>query len=136
MIVDTSVWVNALRGSDTPDTNLLRAAQEVGKRIAIVPMIYQEVLQGAKDESGFKRLEQQLSSVPIELVADPIVTARLAASLYLKVRQSGETVRKPQDCLIAASCIHLDLPLLHNDRDFDKIAAVEPLLHIVPVPPP
>jgi predicted nucleic acid-binding protein len=34
------------------------------------------------------------------------------------------------DCLIAASCIELDQPLLHRDSDFDRIARIESSLRI------
>ncbi len=136
MIVDTSVWISALRGVETPETNLLRDMQDAGARIAMLPVIYQEILQGAKDEFWFRRYEDRLADVPIDLVLDPIGTARLAAHLYMHVRQAGKTIRSPHDCLIAASCIHLGLPLLHNDRDFEDIAAVTTMLDIIPVPPP
>ncbi|MBN8727072.1 MAG: hypothetical protein J0H15_05140 [Xanthomonadales bacterium] len=35
------------------------------------------------------------------------------------------------DCLIAASCIELDQPLLQWDRDFARIADVEPRLRLI-----
>lgn len=43
----------------------------------------------------------------------------------------GVTVRSANDCLIAASCIEFDEPLLHLDRDFERIADVEPKLRRV-----
>ena len=46
-----------------------------------------------------------------------------AATLYRKLRQKGVTIRKPNDCLIAAFALHFDVELCHNDRDFDAIAA-------------
>jgi predicted nucleic acid-binding protein len=34
----------------------------------------------------------------------------------------GETVRKVDDCLIAAVAIRNDVAVLHDDRDFDVLA--------------
>ena len=45
-----------------------------------------------------------------------------AASLYRNVRALGIAIRKQNDCLIAAICINNNIPLLHNDKDFDNIA--------------
>ena len=40
-------------------------------------------------------------------------------------------VRRTLDCLIAVVAIAHGLPVLHRDRDFDKLAAVAPLaLHM------
>ena len=45
-----------------------------------------------------------------------------AAALYRRCRRQGETVRKLADCLIAAVAIRAEIPILHNDRDFDTLA--------------
>jgi len=41
--------------------------------------------------------------------------------LYRSLRRRGVTIRKPVDCMIASVAIEHDIPLLHNDRDFDPI---------------
>jgi len=55
------------------------------------------------------------------------------------IRQSGSasieqrasiTVRSTIDCLIAQVCVEHDATLLHNDRDFERIASVVPLKHL------
>ncbi len=45
-----------------------------------------------------------------------------AASLYRILKSKEITIRKPNDCLIAAICIQYKIELLHNDKDFDNIA--------------
>ena len=45
-----------------------------------------------------------------------------AVSLFDRCRQRGETVRSPNDCLIAAIAIRNGVPVLHRDRDFDVLA--------------
>jgi predicted nucleic acid-binding protein len=37
------------------------------------------------------------------------------------------TIRRTLDCLIASVCVREDLPLLHADADFDRLAACTPL---------
>jgi len=46
----------------------------------------------------------------------------LAIEIYRKLRKSGITIRKSNDCLIAAYAILGDLYLLHKDRDFEEIS--------------
>jgi hypothetical protein len=45
-----------------------------------------------------------------------------AAEVYRSLRKRGVTIRKPVDCMIASVATEHDIPLLHNDRDFDYIA--------------
>jgi hypothetical protein len=44
-----------------------------------------------------------------------------AAELYRTLRKRGITIRKTIDCLIASVAIEHDIPLLHNDDDFDPM---------------
>lgn len=44
-------------------------------------------------------------------------------------RWSGLTPRSPHDCLIAAA-VAADVPLLHDDRDFEVLARVERRLQL------
>ena len=44
-----------------------------------------------------------------------------AAEIYRALRRKGVTVRRPVDCMIAATAIEHDVLLLHNDRDFNAI---------------
>ncbi|MFH0939475.1 MAG: PIN domain-containing protein [Planctomycetota bacterium] len=45
------------------------------------------------------------------------------ASLNRALRCKGITIRNAVDCMIASVAIEHDIPLLHNDRDFDYMAA-------------
>lgn len=96
--------------------------------LAILPAVLQEVLQGARDEAQFERLRTLLAALPCLRVGDAASTAVQAAALYRRSIAAGYTIRSPVDCLIAASCIELDALLLHRDRDFDHLAAVDPRL--------
>jgi predicted nucleic acid-binding protein len=48
--------------------------------------------------------------------------AEQAATIYRLLRAKGVTIRKSNDCLIAAYAIEAGLPVAHLDRDFDRIA--------------
>lgn len=74
-------------------------------------MAYQEVLQGENGPQHFLRLQEQL---------------------YARCRWQGITIRSPDDCLIAACALEAAQPLLHADRDFERIAAIEPQLQLIP----
>ena len=80
-----------------------------------------EVLAGARDEEHEQRLRRLLARcdyVPVEGLA----SYETAAGLYRACRRAGETVRALTDCLIGAVALHVGVPVLHNDRDFDILA--------------
>lgn len=53
---------------------------------------------------------------------DPVEAAIGVADLYRALRKKGVTIRKPNDCLMVHYAVFHDLPVLHNDVDFDQIA--------------
>ena len=44
-----------------------------------------------------------------------------AAINYRYLRKKGITIRKTIDVIIATFCIEHNLPLIHNDQDFDPM---------------
>src|SRR3954463_5564921 len=120
-LVDTSVWVDYLRGKATRQVlalkNLLLGEDIVG----IAPVILQEVLQGADSVERFESWKQTFSELLCYLPADPIGSHVAAARLYLQCRNSGKTPRSSNDCLIAQIAIENRLVLVHSDKDFDAI---------------
>ncbi len=129
MIADSSVWIDWLRRGDS--WTLRRLDQALTRRnVVLLPVILQEILQGAATEERFRAWQRALAVLPVGLVADPATTAVHAAGLYARCRWAGVTIRSANDCLIAASCIELDQPLLHRDSDFDRIASIESSLRI------
>jgi len=47
--------------------------------------------------------------------------------MYRKLRKQGTTIRKTNDCIIAATALEQRCPLRHNDKDFVCIAEHYPL---------
>jgi predicted nucleic acid-binding protein len=56
-----------------------------------------------------------------------------SAQNYRTIRKEGATVRKTIDVIIGTYCIVEDLPLLHDDRDFEPMASHLSLKVLSPV---
>lgn len=132
MIVDSSVWIDYLRDGSSAAADVLDDALR-RREVRLLPTIVQEVLQGADSPQRFGLWQRAFESLPAARTDDPFLTATLAAGLYARCRWAGFTIRSSNDCLIAASCIEFDEPLLHLDRDFERVAHVDPRLRLVPI---
>lgn len=129
MIADSSVWIDWLRRGDGWAALQLHQAM-IRRDLFVLPVILQEVLQGAATPERFRAWQRALSVLPVAVTTDATATAVHAAGLYARCRWVGVTIRSANDCLIAASCIELGQPLLHLDSDFGRIAAIEPSLRL------
>lgn len=128
ILVDTSVWVDYLRGDDTDATRRLRSLLgETPEAVCICEPIVMELLAGASDEAMLMRLER-LTNVLTRLGVDELLDFRAAAAIYRGCRQAGLTVRSLADCLIAAVAVRHGATLVHKDADFESIALVTPLV--------
>lgn len=123
ILVDTSVWIDwfSTKNNDTDQTTILEAYFNARVPVYSTAVILQEVLQGVRQEHMYLTIKETLLGIPI-LRLDPIDAAIGAADLYRSLRKKGVTIRKPNDCLIAHYAIFYDMPILHNDVDFDQIA--------------
>ncbi len=127
MLVDTSVWIQWLRGRETPQTLMLDSLLDEADAW-FAPVILQELLQGARNEANARRLRAEFADQPMLM---PSVQTHLAAGdLYARCRWHGVTIRSPHDCLIATLAIEHQTMLLQDDRDFARIASMEPSLRL------
>ncbi len=92
----------------------------------------QEVLQGIENDRFYNAIKENLLGLDY-VTYQPYDNAINAAQLYRFLRKKGVTIRKANDCIIAASCIEFDIPLFHNDKDFDNIAKYSSLKIYKPV---
>lgn len=129
-LVDTSVWIDFLRGRDVAHVTALKALLAGDEVVGVAPAIVQEILQGAEPEERFEKWRRYFSDLFCYVVDDPEATHVAAARLYQQCRRKGKTPRSSNDCLIARIAVEHALVLLHNDRDFEVIAAVEPALQL------
>ena len=127
LLVDTSAWIDYLRGADTAAARELRELLRIRvSELATTEPIVMEILAGAKDDRGLQQLEALTNGLPM-LPVNALRDYHDAAGLYRAARRTGKTLRKLVDCLIAAVAIRNDATLIHQDRDFEAIAAVAPL---------
>jgi predicted nucleic acid-binding protein len=133
MLVDTSVWIDLFAGRDTPQVGILEQTIGRGDDIALCGIILTEILQGIRDDRQFQRVRRDLQ--PVLML--PIIESTFvrAAELFRQLRKQGLTIRKTNDCIIAATAIEHGVPLLHNDRDFDTLAGHTELTVIDPEKP-
>jgi predicted nucleic acid-binding protein len=124
ILVDTSVWIDVLRDRSGNVVSAFRS--RTGDEVIVFCRFIQlELLQGAKDEHEWRRLDGYLSSQYYLEASEN--TWRTAARLYFELRKSGTTVRSPIDCCIACVAMESRALLLHRDRDFELIAKITPL---------
>lgn len=124
VLIDTSVWILALRKSPAPAIRDEVARLLAENRVAISPMIRLELLGGTRSSSEFDRLKSRLSALH-EVPADE-ASWELATRLSFELRQQGKVVPYT-DVLIAAAAMVGRCLLLHADRHFDMMAEVTDL---------
>ncbi len=130
ILVDSAVWIDLLRNRDSTAVARLRALLDLGEAAA-TSVIVQEVLQGAASAAAFAELRRYFTAIPLLGTAETLELHIAAADLYARARWRAITPRSPNDCLIAAAAIREDVPLLHDDRDFEQLATVEPRLKLL-----
>lgn len=116
IVVDTSVWIFALRGMERPST--MRLKQETVRGSVLVgDIVLLEVLRGARDDRHSAFLEANLRLYPVSGMMDDRLAAA-AASNYRRLRARGITAKRLADLIIATFCIERGHALLQDDRDF------------------
>ena len=125
-LVDTTVWIDFLRGNDTQAVEMLKGLLRHSRSYGICDQILMELLQGARDEQGFTTLGEYLGCQPFYEFVDSRQSHVDAAAIYARCRRRGSTIRSAFDCLIAQCAIEHNLTLLHHDRDFLALAEVVP----------
>lgn len=119
-LLDTSALVVLLRKRRAPrhDPVARAARDEITARRALVSSVtVTELLVGARDESGARKLQELLEGIPAVGAGREI--AERAARLGAIARRSGSPIPLA-DLLIAATAVWLDLSLLTCDSDFER----------------
>lgn len=130
LLVDSSVWIDTLRAVQSDATRFV-AGRDEHDELATTGVIVQEVLQGTRTDRHYEAFRERFWGM---LILEPreISSYEVAAQLYRRARAKGLTIRKPNDCLIAALALEHGAMLVHNDRDFLALAQVEPALLVYP----
>jgi predicted nucleic acid-binding protein len=119
-LVDTSVWIDFFAGRDQPHIEKLEHLISEDEDIALCGIIVTEILQGIADDAACRRVLRRLGPLIILPMPDTVFVE--AANIYRKLRKKGITIRKSNDCIIAATALEHRCKLLHNDRDFAPIS--------------
>jgi predicted nucleic acid-binding protein len=117
ILVDSSVWIDYFRGSDTRQSDKLDSLLG-DEPLAVGDLILTEVLQGFIQERAFHSAQVMLATLEFVVIGGRDVAVE-AARNYRRLRSLGITARKTIDTVIATRCIVSGHELLHDDRDFD-----------------
>ncbi len=120
-LVDTSAWVEFLRGTGSDTHRAVRHLLEGDGPVHTTDVVVMEILAGARDDDHHQKLRRLLARCEY-LPVEGLASYEAAAGLYRACRQTGGTVRALTDCLIAAVALRVGVSVLHNDRDFDILA--------------
>jgi predicted nucleic acid-binding protein len=116
VIVDSSVWIDALNGRANPETVWLNHALDQ-EEIGLTTLILCEVLQGIRVDRHFLETRERLSGFPT-FICSTVELSLKAAENFRTLQRRGITIRKTIDCFIATFCIESGHQLLHRDGDF------------------
>ena len=121
VLVDTSLWVDALRERGTAE-----GKQRVGKLLASAEAAWCNVVRlelwngvrGAREKEALRQLDAEIPNLPI---TEPVWD--LAIELAQIARSAGLTV--PADDLLIAACARFHaVPLEHNDDHLGRLMKI------------
>jgi len=130
--VDTSILIGYFKGLHDSPYNVFDSIIEHDIPFGICNHIFQEVLQGSKNEAEFDRLKEYLGELPVYDLLYGQKSYEEAAMAYFRCRRAGITIRSTIDMLIAQTAIENNLFLFHNDKDFVQLAKIMPDLKLLP----
>ncbi len=119
VLVDTSVWIDFFHDRKTPHVEFLESCISESKNLCICGIILTEILQGIRNDKQYSKIKRYLENLlylPMEYS-----TYLESAEVYRFLRKKGVTIRKPVDCMIASVALEHNVPILHNDKDFNPI---------------
>jgi predicted nucleic acid-binding protein len=132
VLVDSSVWIDHLRGVSSRETVVLdillehrdprseHQEQEPAADLIVGDLVLCEVLRGIPNPGDYAAVRDVLLSFEVVTIGGAELALR-AADHYRALRRRGITVRKTIDLLIGTFCVANDCVLLHCDRDFDPM---------------
>ncbi|MBE7411554.1 MAG: PIN domain-containing protein [Leptospiraceae bacterium] len=117
VLVDTSIWSQALRKNASSEDEILNELKELIKelRIVIIGPIRQEILSGLSDTNKYDQLKERLSffdDLPLDTEYFEYA-AQLSNTCRIKGIQGSHT-----DFLICSVAIKNGIPIYTLDKDF------------------
>ena len=119
IVVDTSVWIDYYRNDETPHAEALDAAIDLD-RVFVPDVVLLEILRGVTSQKIARAMQVEFENYELVQIGGAEM-AIAAANNYRSLREKGVTIRSTIDLMIGTWCISHDIPLLHNDRDFEMM---------------
>lgn len=132
LLVDTSVWIDFLAPRATRGATYFREQLDKRQACALTELVYLEVMQGIREPATARKVAAYLRRQLFLYPRHGLRTYEAAADLYRRCRAAGVAVRSTIDCLVAQIAIEYGATLLHSDRDYERIAQIEPKLKLAP----
>ena len=127
ILVDSSVWIDYLRGTVNPQTQQLdQLLDATDVELAVADLVIFEVMRGIPGKREQARAKDLLLTMNV-LDIGGLDNALLAAAHYSQLRARGYTIASPIDVLLASYCITHGHDLLHRDADFDVMQTLRGL---------
>lgn len=132
VLVDTSAWVEYLRGTGSAHHHWMRRAiDEERVAMAWTEPVLHELASGARSARDATQLSRLLRRGPL-LALDGLTDWGDAATVRRRARTNGTPIRSALDCLVATVAVRTGTPVLARDRDFTHLAAVSDLQLVEP----
>ena len=121
VVVDTSQWVQYFRVAASAEAAEVRRLLALGE-VVMIGVVYAELLRGARDETQFRALEEQLDALPfLEMTT---ATWRDTGRILGDLRRRGSAISLP-DAAIAALALEQGLQVYTRDDHFQRIPGLE-----------
>lgn len=119
VLVDSSVWINYFNGKETWQTEIL---DQMLLQIPLLTgdLILTEILQGFRNNKDYNKAKEVMSILVCKNIGGYEIAIKSAEN-YRKLRKQGITVRKTIDVIIGTFCIKENIPLLHDEKDFEPM---------------
>ena len=127
VLVDTSVWSEALRRAKKVESDIIREFRSLiaEHRVDIIGPIRQELLSGLREAVQFERLEEHLAAFPdLPLTTDDYVTA----AKFFNVCRTKGVQGSNTDFLICAVAVRRQLAVYTTDKDVPLFAKHLPIV--------
>jgi len=127
VLVDTSVWSEALRRHKKVKSDVVREFQSLilEHRVDIIGPIRQELLSGLRENAQFEKLEKHLAPFPD--IALETTDHVMAAKFFNTCRTTG-VQGSNTDFLICAVAVRRQLAIYTTDKDFTLFAKHVPIV--------
>jgi len=127
ILVDTSVWSEALRRAKKIESDVIREFRSliVEHRVDIVGPIRQEVLSGLREDAQFEKLEKHLAAfLDLPLASEDYITA----AKFFNICRAKGVQGSNTDFLICAVAVRRQLAIYTTDKDFSLFAKHLPIV--------